>query len=150
MKLAHLMLILALTLFAGLARAGSFYERDGVAIRGHDPVAYFTDGAAKKGSPQFRATYKGSEFHFVSAENRDAFTANPDKYAPQYDGYCAYGVTGGYKAATDPAAFRIVEGKLYLNYNAKVQEKWSSDIPGYLRTAEAKWPEVSKTVKVIE
>lgn len=150
MKPAHLLLILALSIFAGIAKASAFFEKEGVAIRGYDPVAYFTDGGPRKGSAEFTSIYKGSTFRFASASNRDAFAANPGKYAPQYDGYCAYGVTGGYKAATDPTAWKIVDGKLYLNYNKQVQDKWSGDIPGYLKVSEAKWPAVEKTTKVIE
>jgi YHS domain-containing protein len=149
-KLAHLLLILCISLFAGLAMAGGFYEKDGAALRGYDPVAYFTEGGPKRGSPDFKSSYQGSEFHFASAANRDTFAANPEKYAPQYGGYCAYGLTRGYKAATDPAAFKVVDGKLYLNYNAQVQEIWNKDVPGFVKTADAKWPEVAKQTKVIE
>ena len=132
------------------ASAGEFFEKDGVAIRGYDPVAYFTDGKPGKGIERYMAAYRGSTFHFASAAHRDAFIAEPAKYAPQYGGFCAYGTAGGYKAAIDPAAFSIVDGKLYLNYNAKVQSQWSADIPGYIRKADAKWPEVTLQAKVIE
>jgi len=130
--------------------AGAFYEKEGAAIRGYDPIAYFTDGKPVEGSPQYKAEYKGSTFHFRSQSNRDAFAADPAKYAPQYDGYCAFGTAGGYKAATDPSAFTIVGNKLYLNYNQDVQKKWSSDIPGYVKGADGKWPEVAKQSKVIQ
>jgi len=141
---------LSLVLSASMAQAGEFFERDGVAIRGYDPVAYFTAGKPAKGAAQYMAAHKGSTFHFASAENRDAFIANPAKYAPQYGGYCAFGTAGGYKAAIDPAAFTIVDGKLYLNYNSQVQVKWSADVAGYIRKADANWPEVMKQSKVIE
>ena len=140
-------LLLAVSAFAA---AGEFFEKEGVAIRGYDTVAYFTEGKAAKGAPEYLAAYKGSTFHFASAANRDAFIANPVKYAPQYGGFCAFGTAGGYKAAIDPAAFRIVEGKLYLNYNGAVQAKWAADIPGYVSKADAKWPEVMRQAKVIE
>jgi YHS domain-containing protein len=147
MKSIWITVLLAL---AASAEAGEFFEKEGVAIRGYDPVAYFTEGRPAKGASQYMAAHKGSTFHFASAANRDAFIANPTRYAPQYGGFCAFGTAGGYKAAIDPAAFTIVEGKLYLNYNSQVQAKWSSDIPGYVKTADAKWPEVMKQVKVIE
>ncbi len=131
------------------ALAGSFNETNGVAIRGTDPVAYFSDKKAVKGSAEFTAEYKGSKFLFASAANRDAFVDNPAKYAPQYDGYCAYGVASGYKADTDPESFSVVDGKLYLNYNGEVKAMWSKDIPGFLRKSEEKWPGVEKTTKVI-
>jgi YHS domain-containing protein len=132
------------------AAAGQFFEKDGAAIRGYDPVAYFTDGKPVKGSPDHKADYQGSTFYFKSQANRDAFAADPAKYAPQYGGFCAFGTAGGYKAATHPSAFTIVGGKLYLNYNQDVQKKWRSDIPGYVRTADGKWPAVSGQTKVIE
>jgi YHS domain-containing protein len=132
------------------ALAGEFYEKDGVALRGYDPVAYFSDGKPAKGSAQHKAEHKGSTFHFASKANQEAFIANPVKYAPQYGGYCAFGVSGGYKAAIDPAAFTVVDGKLYLNYNRDVQKKWSADIPGHVAKANKNWPSVSAQPKVIE
>jgi YHS domain-containing protein len=132
------------------ALAGDFYEKDGVAIKGYDPVAYFTDNKPVKGSPAYKAEYGGSVFHFVSQANRDAFAANPAKYTPQYNGFCAFGTAGGYKAAIDPAAFTIVNEKLYLNYNQDVRKKWSADIPGLVAKADKNWPEVSRQTKVIE
>ena len=133
-----------------LASAGSFFEKDGAAIRGYDPVAYFTESKAVPGVPAYTAEYKGSKFRFASQASRDAFVANPAKYAPQYDGFCAYGTASGYKAAIDPAAFTIVGGKLYLNYNADIQKKWSADIPGYIVKADKNWPKVEQTTKVYE
>ena len=135
---------------AGAAPTGDFFEEKGVAIRGYDPVAYFTAKQPVKGSPEHRAEYKGSTFHFASAANREAFAADPAKYAPQYHGFCAFGVAGGYKAAIDPAAFTVVDGKLYLNYNEEVRAEWSADIPGFLAKADQNWPGVSKQTKVIE
>ena len=132
------------------ALAGEFYEKDGAALRGYDPVAYFSDGKPVKGLRQHQAGYKGSTFHFASKSNQDAFAANPAKYAPQYGGYCAFGVSGGYKAAIDPAAFTIVDDKLYLNYNRDVQKKWSADIRGHVAKADKNWPSVSAQTKVIE
>ena len=140
----------ALTMFASLAIAGDFYERDGVAIRGYDPVAFFTDKKPVKGLPAHKAEFRGSTFHFASAANRDAFSADPARYAPQYNGFCAFGVAGGYKAAIDPAAFTVVDGKLYLNYNAGVQKQWRADIPGFIAKADRNWPQVVKLNKVIE
>lgn len=129
--------------------AGEFFEHDGVAIRGYDPVAYFTQGAAVKGLPALAADYKGSTFHFSSPANRDAFKADAARYAPQYGGFCAFGTAGGYKAAIEPAAFTVVDGKLYLNYNRDVQRQWSRDIAGYVKSADRKWPEVSRQAKVV-
>lgn len=113
-----------------------------VAVSGYDPVAYFTQARPLKGSRSFTATYNGAEFRFASAANRDAFKANPAKYAPQFGGYCAWAVAHGYTASADPNVWRIVEGKLYLNYNAEVGRKWSKDIPGFIRSGNANWPKV--------
>jgi YHS domain-containing protein len=132
------------------AWAGDYFEQDGVALRGHDAVAYFTDHKPVKGSASHTASHKGSTFHFVSAANRDAFVANPDKYAPQYGGYCAFGVAGGYKAAVDPAAFSVIDGKPYLNYNRDIQKKWSADVPGFVAKADKNWPSTAKQTKVHE
>ena len=141
---------LLLVVVAASAFAGEYFERDGVAISGYDPVAYFSEMKPVKGSPDFHAEYHGSTFYFSTAANRDRFAANPDKFAPQYGGYCAFGTAKGYKAVIDPAAFTVVEGKLYLNYSEAVRSKWKSNIPGYVRTADANWPDVRKLNKVHE
>lgn len=141
-------LLLALSLHLS-AFAGEFNETGGAAIRGYDAVAYFTEQKAVKGSAEFSADYKGSKFLFSDAAHRDAFAADPEKYAPQYRGYCAFGVSRGYKADTDPDSFTVVDGKLYLNYNGEAKTMWSKDIPGYLKKSEEKWPEVEKTSKVL-
>lgn len=130
--------------------AGQYFERNGLPIGGYDPVAYFTEKKAVKGSPDLTAEHEGSTFYFASAAHRDEFTANPAKFAPQYGGYCAYGMAKGYKAAIDPDAFTIVGDKLYLNYSERVRAQWLSDVPGYIRKADANWPEVSKLTKVQE
>ena len=144
-------MLFSISLIASLhGLAGQFFEKDGVALRGYDPVAYFTDAKAVKGSAEHTARYQESTFHFASKSNRDAFAADPAKYAPQYGGFCAFGTAGGYKAAIDPAAFTVVDGKLYLNYNRDVQKKWGGDIAGYVRKADANWPAVRAQTKVIE
>lgn len=130
------------------AWAGEFFERDGVALRGHDAVAYFTENKPVPGVPAHRADYRGSTFQFASKANRDAFVADPARYAPQYGGYCAFGVAGGYKAAIDPAAFSVEGGKLYLNYSREVRQQWGADVPGFIAKADKHWPEVTAQTKV--
>lgn len=130
--------------------AGEYFERDGLAIGGYDPVAYFTDQKPVKGSPEFQATHRNSTFQFASSAHRDLFASDPAKFAPQYGGYCAYGMAKGYKAKIDPAAFTIVDGKLFLNYNDTVRAQWLSDISDYIRKADANWPEAMKLTKVHE
>ena len=135
-------LLLSILLFAGAAGAqkAEVYSDSAGAIKGYDPVAYFSEGRPVKGSAQFAHEWKGATWRFASAANRDRFAAEPEKYAPQYGGYCAYGVASGYAVAVDPAAWSVVEGKLYLNYSLGVRERWKSDVPGYIRKADENWP----------
>ena len=133
-----------------VALAGDYFEREGVAIGGYDPVAYFTEQKPVKGLPEFQAVHRGSTFQFVSAAHRDAFDAEPDRYAPQYGGYCAYGMAKGYKAKIDPAAFSLIHGTLYLNYSDTVRTRWLADVPGYIQQADANWPAVMNLTKVHE
>lgn len=112
------------------------------AVSGYDTVAYFTDGRPVKGNAKFATTYKGAEFRFASANHLAAFRANPAKYAPQYGGYCAWAVSQGYTASADPSVWKIVGGKLYLNYNQEIGQKWSKNIPGFIASANKNWPTV--------
>lgn len=122
--------------------AGEINTTGGIAVSGYDAVAYFTEEKPVKGTEAYSATYKDAIFLFSSAENRDAFQASPEKYLPQYGGYCAYGTAAGYKAPIDPSAFTLEGGKLYLNYDESVQQSWRQDIPGYIRKADENWPTV--------
>ncbi len=113
-----------------------------LAVSGYDAVAYFTEGRPVKGSGRHEYDWNGATWRFASAANRDAFAADPESYAPQYGGYCAWAVSQGYTASSDPAAWRIVDGKLYLNYSKGVQQTWAEDIPGNISKADANWPRV--------
>lgn len=117
---------------------------DNIAVQGYDPVAYFTDAKPVKGSKDFVVTYQGAEFYFANAANRDAFKKDPAKYAPQYGGYCAWAVSQGYHAKGDARNWKIVDGRLYLNYNTSVQKKWEADIPGFIAAANEQWPRLNK------
>lgn len=117
-------------------------DANDVAIKGYDTVSYFTNGKPSKGSNKYTATYKGAIYQFASAKNRDLFRSAPERYAPQFGGYCAMGVALEQKLDVDPMAYKIVDGKLYLNLNAAVQKKWLSDVPGYIDTAEDNWIDV--------
>jgi YHS domain-containing protein len=112
------------------------------AISGYDAVAYFTDGRPVRGTAEHRTTYQGYEYRFASAEHLAAFRADPARYLPQYGGYCAWAVSQGYTASADPTNWRIVDGKLYLNYNDEIQRRWEGDIPGHISNANANWPGV--------
>ncbi|HET9627835.1 MAG TPA: YHS domain-containing (seleno)protein [Kofleriaceae bacterium] len=137
-------LLSVLFLTSSLALAGDYFEKDGVALRGYDPVAYFTAGKPTMGSAAHSFTYKGSKFYFATAENQKAFEKNPEKYAPQFGGYCAFGTANGVKVSTQPEAFAVVGGKLYLNHDPQTHEKWKADPPGNISKAQKNWPEVQK------
>jgi YHS domain-containing protein len=136
---AALLLSLAVTAHAA---GENNLDSSGLALRGYDPVAYFTENQPVPGKAEFTARHEGATYRFASAANRDAFVAAPAKYAPQYGGYCAYGMASGYKAPIEPDAWTVVDGKLYLNYNREVRSRWSADLPGYIRKAGANWPAI--------
>ncbi|WP_208348080.1 YHS domain-containing (seleno)protein [Pseudaestuariivita rosea] len=133
-----------LTTFATVARAATptIYAEDGVAVDGTDVVAYFTEGQPVAGNPDLTHDWMGATWRFSTEENRAAFIENPESFAPQYGGYCAYAVSEGYTASTVPEAWRIVDDKLYLNFSRRVQRRWERDIPGRIASADANWPAV--------
>jgi len=110
-----------------------------IAIKGYDTVAYFETGKALKGNESFSFIWRNMTWHFSTKKNRDLFAASPEKYAPQYDGYCAWAMTEARKAQTDPEIWNIVNGKLYLQCSQAAYEKWSSDIPGNIKKADINW-----------
>ncbi len=112
----------------------------GVALDGYDAVAYFTDGRPVEGSKEFTFDWQGATWRFATAAHRDLFAAAPEKYAPQYGGYCAWAVAHGYTADIDPEAWSIVEGRLYLNYSLEIRGKWEQDVPGYIAKGDQNWP----------
>ena len=144
--IARLFVVIGIAALAGAAWAEkpAIFAIDGVALRGYDPVAYFTESKPVKGDSAFSVRWKGATWHFASAANRDAFKAAPEKYAPQYGGYCAFGTAQGYAVQTEPDAWKIVDGKLYLNYNRSVRTRWEQDIPGFIDAADKNWPNVLK------
>jgi len=136
--LISLSFVLLLAGFGGIAFGGS--PMSDVAIKGYDTVAYFKDGRALKGSESFTFPWHGMTWHFSSKENRDLFAGSPEKYAPQYDGWCAWAMTESRLAVTDPEVWKIINGKLYLNCSKEAYEKWSRDIPGNIKKADSIWP----------
>lgn len=113
-----------------------------LAVSGYDPVAYFVEGRPVEGRKAFEFEWNGATWRFANAENRAAFAADPEKFAPQYGGYCAWAVSQGTTASTEPEVWRIVDGKLYLNYSKSVQSTWVRDIPGNIAKADKNWPGV--------
>lgn len=112
------------------------------AIRGYDAVAYFKQNKPVKGKAELSYTWQGAKWHFANQANLDAFKEKPEQFAPQYGGYCAYGVAQGYAPEIDPQAYKVVHGKLYLNLSKAVLKKWQKDIPGYVKDADKNWPEL--------
>jgi YHS domain-containing protein len=137
--LLGLMLVLApLPVSAeGVVNASSW---TGTAIEGYDPVAYFEEGKPVEGESDHTHEWMGATWYFASAANRDLFAADPEKYAPQYGGYCAWAVANGYTAKIDPQAWAVVDDKLYLNYSLDVQKQWQQDVPGNITKADGNWP----------
>jgi YHS domain-containing protein len=138
----------ALLSFTGPAFAGADTETDAndVILAGHDAVAYFTQGKPVLGAKQYTASYSDAIYRFSSAENRDIFRINPEKYAPVYGGFCAYGMTFGKKFEIDGKAFEIVDGRLYVNKNVDVYKAWKKDVPTHIVQADSKWPTVVNTL----
>jgi hypothetical protein len=114
-----------------------------LALGGYDAVSYFA-GAPLKGDARFMTTLDGVECRFATAQNLARFKVSPDTYLPQYGGYCAWAVSRGYTAKSDPLAWKVIGGKLYLNYDKDVQKRWAADIPGNIAKADRNWPQVLK------
>lgn len=130
--------------FSAFSYAGADTETDdnGVILAGHDVVAYFTKGKPVVGSADYTAVYNDAIYRFSSRKNRNTFTKNPEKYAPQYGGFCAYGMTFGKKFEIDGKAFEIVDGKLFVNKNLSVYQTWKKDIPTHISEANSEWTAV--------
>jgi YHS domain-containing protein len=116
----------------------------GAAVGGYDPVAYFKKGQPVEGLSEFTTEWNGATWYFESEANKAEFVANPAAFAPQYGGHCAWAVAQGQLAKGDPSIWKIVDGKLYLNYNQDVQGKWQADIPGFIKGADASWPKIGQ------
>lgn len=125
-----------------LAMTPPVYAEGGIAIDGSDAVAYFDGNGPVPGSAEHSVDWNGATWRFASAENAEAFRTSPEAYAPQYGGYCAFALSKNAIAPTDPEAWSIVDGKLYLNFSTQVRMVWSEDIPGNIARADANWPSV--------
>jgi YHS domain-containing protein len=150
MFIRKLALAVALTAGLGLAAPVALAAKPEIytpafsqlAIEGYDVVSYFSAGGPVRGERAITSTYRGATWRFATAANKAAFDANPAAFAPQYGGYCAWAVSQGYTASGDPEFWAIVDGKLYLNYNARVQRDWDVDRAGFIRSANTNWPTV--------
>jgi YHS domain-containing protein len=132
------------TLIAPSARAGDVNQTDGLALRGFDPVAYSTQNKAVKGDPLWTVMYHGVTYEFASKEDEAAFQANPEKYVPQYGGFCAFATSVGVKADADPQEFVVSNGKLYVNNNPRAQKLFQENVGANIEKADHNWPDVAK------
>lgn len=146
-----LVALVSLALSTGAAHAvkqtGGEYNTlyAGLGAKGYDVVAYFTDGKSVQGTVDFEAVYGGVTWRFASQEHLDSFKADPAKYAPQYGGFCAWGVAQGKLFDVDPVnGWKIVDGRLYMNFNDDILVLWAKDIPGNLAKSEANWPALNR------
>lgn len=136
-------LLCSVAVFSACSRPASFSKintgSDGLALKGFDAVAYFTANGAAKGDPKYELVWNGAKWFFSSAENLERFRTSPESYAPQFGGYCSYAVSKGYTADGDPEAWKIVDGKLYLNYNANVRTMWEKELPDNIQKGVENW-----------
>ena len=128
--------------FAATAQKGEIFTTKGMAIKGYDPVAFFTESKSVKGSEKFSYKWKDVTWLFSAKANLDSFKTNPEKYAPQYGGYCAYGTSEGHKAPTETDTWTVVNNKLYFNYNKDVQKMWNKNQEGLIKKADTVWPDI--------
>lgn len=124
------------------AATAPIYANDGIAVDGSDVVGYFKMSAPTVGKAEISHDWMGATWQFSSEENKALFVADPEAYAPQYGGYCAYAVSENYTASTVPDAWTIVDGKLYLNFSRRIRRRWERDIPGRIAAADMNWPAV--------
>lgn len=117
-----------------------FKDEAGVAIRGTDPVAYFTDGKPMAGDPAISHEWAGAKWLFASEEHKKLFVEDPAKYAPQFGGHCAWGVSKGGLYSIQPDAWKVVDGKLYLNYNVEAQGEWQKEMDMHIERAHKNYP----------
>ena len=115
------------------------------AVSGYDTVAFFTQGKPVKGSPKYAHEWKGVMWLFATEKHLNMFRDAPERYAPQYGGYCAWAIAvKGDRAPGDPNFWRVVNGRLYLNYDRSVQDKWQADIPGFIKQGDINWQNMTK------
>ena len=144
MKSIITLFLSCLTFVTGYAQQSVTFIKDGKAINGYDAVAYFTESKPVKGNDKWVYEWDKASWYFSSQKNLELFKADPVKYAPQYGGYCAYGLSNGYKAPTEADAWTIDNGKLYLNYNLDVRKEWNKDREARIRKADNNWPAIKE------
>jgi hypothetical protein len=141
-KVSVLLMGLFVFCSAVIAQKSPVYAPKGIALDGYDAVAFFKQGKPVKGSPSYALQWNGAQWLFASAADLEIFKKMPESYAPQYGGYCAYGVAQGHKATTEIDTWSIVDNKLYLNYSQKIKSDWLKDEGAYIQTADKNWPQI--------
>lgn len=137
--LSFLAVALLSSTIVGSATAGDEFHHSTLAVSGYDVVSYHTGEKPQRGNGNHVARHEGVTYLFVNEENRRAFERDPSRYVPAYGGFCAFGVSVGKKFVGDPDVWRLVDGRLYLNLDTKIQQEWAKDVPGNIRKANAKW-----------
>ena len=130
------------TLFFTATAIAADYTHSTPAVQGYDVVTYHTGKRPLRGNGNFVATHDGATYQFSSEENLKTFQANPGKYVPAFNGFCAFGVSVGKKFIGDPEVYRVIDGKTYLNLDAGIQNEWLKDVPGRIKTANSKWENI--------
>ena len=138
----NMAMVLAVFFWGTIAAYGADYNTSNVGAGGYDVVAYFEDGKAMPGTGWHVAVHEGTTYLFANKQNRNQFARSPEKYLPQFGGYCAYGAAVGKKFYADPTVWKIVDGKLYLNLDTKIQKKWEGDLSENLKKGYANWPKI--------
>ncbi|MGH1440093.1 MAG: YHS domain-containing (seleno)protein [Cellvibrionaceae bacterium] len=131
-------------LFATQSFAGEQYIKKGYAVTGYDTVAYFTVGAPTKGDKNISTEWNGATWLFSSEENKNLFIANPEKYAPAYDGHCAFAAGIGKKVSARPDLWKIIDGRLFLNYSKAANNRWLENPESYIKDGDVNWVDLSK------
>jgi YHS domain-containing protein len=146
MHMKRLLIIVTISALATLAHAGEIVniDKSGLALQGYDPVGYFADGKPIKGSAEFTAMYKGATYQFASTEHRDTFMQSPEKYAPQFGGFCGYAASINKLAPIEVEYFQVLHDRLILQHNKKAWDLWHKDVEGNLKKAHANWPALSQ------
>lgn len=143
-SLLTLLSSMVLALFTMTSHAGEQYTKRGYAVSGYDTVAYFTVGKPTKGDKKISTEWNGAKWLFSSEENKQLFLANPTKYAPAYDGHCAFAAGIGKKVSAKPTLWKIVDDRLFLNFNKSANNRWLENPEGYIKDGDVNWEELGK------
>ena len=142
MKLYFIAFILFFAQCTSSKKGPEVFQKSGIALGGYDPVAFFREQKPVMGAASFTTKWNDAVWHFSTKENLDSFVNSPDRYAPQYGGYCAFGTAEGHKAPTEVDTWTILDGKLYFNYNQEVKGLWEKDRSKFIQQADGNWESI--------